>query len=372
MPGRRRIGELLVQKAILSPEQLKEALLTQIVLGRRLGTNLVELYSIDPDVIASALAEQHNIPAALEEDFLQGDKQLQSKLSPSQAAQWQVVPLRTDPSSQNILVACKDPTSPEVLEDLTQLLGGPIRETITSELRLSYYLERNYGVFRPVPLLRVHNADEKIYETALQERRNYVRTVQETSSLGRIALKRVRVPSTPPNDPDTARSWSLSDCLRTIRGATGRDRVADHVMEAMSRGIDKCLDAGAIFVLRKTLAIGWKGFIRDGDPTRFESLAIPLDTPSILTSPVTTGVPWFGTPNPASSDIDPCIWEHLGTAPPLGVGVIPIMLHGRVVCLLYAHTADGAQMSDNTQTILLELSAAMAASFDRLVRAADR
>ena len=60
--GWRRLGELLVQRTAVSPQQLSEALLQQGASGRRVGEQLVELGAVDSRLLAEVLAEQYGLP----------------------------------------------------------------------------------------------------------------------------------------------------------------------------------------------------------------------------------------------------------------------------------------------------------------------
>jgi type IV pilus assembly protein PilB len=59
--GRRFLGEILVQRKLLSRDKLNDALLKQRVSGKRLGTLLVELGAIDERELATALGEHFGV-----------------------------------------------------------------------------------------------------------------------------------------------------------------------------------------------------------------------------------------------------------------------------------------------------------------------
>lgn len=59
---RKRLGDILVEAGLITPEQLQDALGKQKVLGKRLGKVLVETGMTTEDSIATTLARQMNIP----------------------------------------------------------------------------------------------------------------------------------------------------------------------------------------------------------------------------------------------------------------------------------------------------------------------
>ena len=57
-----RLGDLLVEKGLITEDQLKFALSEQKKLGRKLGGTLVELGMIDEESILTLLSSQLKIP----------------------------------------------------------------------------------------------------------------------------------------------------------------------------------------------------------------------------------------------------------------------------------------------------------------------
>jgi hypothetical protein len=57
-----RLGDLLVEKGLITDDQLQHALGEQKKLGRKLGGTLVELGMIDETSLLNLLASQLNIP----------------------------------------------------------------------------------------------------------------------------------------------------------------------------------------------------------------------------------------------------------------------------------------------------------------------
>lgn len=60
----KRIGELLVGKSLITRNQLDQALMRQQTTKEFLGTILVQMGAIEPDVLQATLAEQFHLPQA--------------------------------------------------------------------------------------------------------------------------------------------------------------------------------------------------------------------------------------------------------------------------------------------------------------------
>ena len=64
-----RIGELLVQKDLLSAEQLQQAKEQSKATGSRLGLQLTKMKLIDEATLAGAVSERYGVPAIELDDF---------------------------------------------------------------------------------------------------------------------------------------------------------------------------------------------------------------------------------------------------------------------------------------------------------------
>jgi hypothetical protein len=154
-----RLGELLVAAGRITAAQLDEGLRAQVLYGGRLGTNLVELFHLELDAIALALARQHAVPAALGKHFERCDVTVQQRLPAEVADRWSAVPIgRLADRRERIAVASSDPLSLDALAELAHHLrvgSGDLIVSIAAELRIRYYLERAYRIARPSRYLRV-------------------------------------------------------------------------------------------------------------------------------------------------------------------------------------------------------------------------
>jgi hypothetical protein len=160
-----RIGELLVAAGRLTPAQLDEGLRAQVLYGGRLGTNLIELFHLELDHVAMALARQHGVPAALERHFERCDVTVQQRLPAEVADRLSVVPIgRLADRRERIAIASCDPLTYDALAELAHHLrvaADALVVSIAAELRVRYYLERAYRIARPSRYLRVRRETQR-------------------------------------------------------------------------------------------------------------------------------------------------------------------------------------------------------------------
>jgi hypothetical protein len=103
-----RLGELLVQHRVISPEQLKQALEEQHATGRRLGKVLAERGFATEQDICQALAVQLNIPFISLQHFTL-DPPLARRLPEPLARRARALPL--EERDGQLLVAMCDPSA---------------------------------------------------------------------------------------------------------------------------------------------------------------------------------------------------------------------------------------------------------------------
>ncbi|TMK43698.1 MAG: hypothetical protein E6G55_12120, partial [Actinobacteria bacterium] len=120
-----KLGDLLVERELITPSQLGEALIQQAASGKRLGSLLVELGALDEVALAGALSEQLGIPLA---DLRKGspDDGAIALLPESVARAHTAIPIRL--TDAGLEVAMADPMDTEAIREVyegvrTQVIG---------------------------------------------------------------------------------------------------------------------------------------------------------------------------------------------------------------------------------------------------------
>jgi hypothetical protein len=372
-----RIGEILVQDGIVTAEGRERALQSQAVHGGRLGTNLIEQFACGLDELAEGLAQQHDMPAALDRHFSQADPAVHKMLTPASAARWRAVPLGRLPGEggrERIAVALLDPPTDEVQAALSAELRHEVVAAIAPELRVLYHLERVYGIERDNRFKRGARRSQ-IMGVITPERRAFVRTLSELdsapleaeSSLARIEVRRVERTRT--GEIETLTDLGLlGDALVAVKRAFNRERVGELLIGALEQGFDHLFSAALILTVRTGLLFGWRGFARGRDPSvmeRVAAVAVPLHVESMFAQPCTTGRPYYGPPPAGGSETDRRLWRFLGTGVPVEVGVHPLHVFGELATVLYVQ-APGA-IPASAPTAIADLGQSLCHALQRLV-----
>lgn len=139
-----RLGELLVQRGLITPEQLEQALQLQKKSGSRLGEVLMAQGYVSGLALYEVLAEQLNVPyAGRDVEVLadSADLDLARRFSPEQLLRHSFFPLHRE--GNEIRVLTSDPKNPDVDRIVAQVLGPiRLRKLLATERDLSWLVDR--------------------------------------------------------------------------------------------------------------------------------------------------------------------------------------------------------------------------------------
>jgi hypothetical protein len=139
-----RLGELLLQEKLITPEAREEALESQVVHGGRLGTNLVELGLLSEQDLARVLGQQHGVSAASGE--MVPDPRALALVDLSDADDKDYLPMRMDATRMS--VAMLNPGDLATRDALAFKTGKRVVPVIIPEFRMNQLLRRYCKAFR--------------------------------------------------------------------------------------------------------------------------------------------------------------------------------------------------------------------------------
>jgi hypothetical protein len=132
MYGVKRLGEWLLDKGKITPQQLEDALAYQRETGKRLGESLIALGYITEDDYYEAQAEQWECPyEPLRDAQIQEAMKVRHWIGLQDATRFMVVPLREE--GIVLWVASADPNNVEMLDHLRQSTGKFIKVSFSPQ-----------------------------------------------------------------------------------------------------------------------------------------------------------------------------------------------------------------------------------------------
>jgi len=136
------LGEILVERNTLTPDQLREAIERQQRSRKRLGELLMELGFADADSVLEGLSAQLGVPPTRVNSFTVTPEAM-SCLSERIARKYTAVPMLKTGST--LVVATANPRDLQALDDLRFAAGCEIQTMIALESELQQALEAFYG-----------------------------------------------------------------------------------------------------------------------------------------------------------------------------------------------------------------------------------
>lgn len=143
-PERLRLGDILIQKKLITPAQLQFALAEQLQQkqsGRRLGRVLVEQGLISEEQISEALATQFNIPFINLKHYNVNER-ISRRLPEIYARRFQSVVLNE--KNGKLLMGMVDPTDTSAIDKISHILEGEIELAVVTEGQMLETFDKIY------------------------------------------------------------------------------------------------------------------------------------------------------------------------------------------------------------------------------------
>ena len=156
-----RLGDLLLEKKLISEQQLREALEEQRVSGRKLGRVLIDIGAVSEGDLHGCLATALNIPY-VDLGHMALDPKVVSKLPETHARRHRALVLKED--ARGYLVGMADPTDLFAFDELARLLGKPIRLALAKEAALLRTIDLIYRRTEEIVSL-AEELDEELSQT---------------------------------------------------------------------------------------------------------------------------------------------------------------------------------------------------------------
>jgi type IV pilus assembly protein PilB len=136
-----RIGELLVQKNLLSEEQLRRARDEAKATGTRLGYQITKLGYIDETELAEVISNQHGVPTISLSDF-EIDPEVIALVPEDVAIKHTIIPVNR--AGSTLIIATADPSNIFAIDDVKFLTGYNIEVVVAAEESIRKAVGRYY------------------------------------------------------------------------------------------------------------------------------------------------------------------------------------------------------------------------------------
>ncbi len=140
-----RLGDVLVQKQVITPEQLEKALKEQKTRGTKLGETLMSLGLVSEQKMVDILTELLHIDY-VELRNIKLDKDAVYLINETIAKQYNLIPIGFDKNNPNILlVAMSDPMDFIAMDDISIITNRRIQPVLSTSSQIAYEIDRFFG-----------------------------------------------------------------------------------------------------------------------------------------------------------------------------------------------------------------------------------
>jgi type IV pilus assembly protein PilB len=158
---RRKLGELLLETGLLSPEKLTEALDKQKNSGKRLGQTLIEMNVVSEEEVAFALAMQLKIPY-LDLNHVEIQGKIVETVPEEVCRKFLCIPVALKNSILDVAMA--DPLDLNMMKDLQFITGYGIQPAISTPSQIVDILNRHYHPDKTITDVASEFSSEEIVE----------------------------------------------------------------------------------------------------------------------------------------------------------------------------------------------------------------
>jgi hypothetical protein len=314
------LARILRDRGVVTERQLQEAIQHQVLYGGRLGTSLYELGFITEERLQSALARAHGVPGLIV-DLREIQPEAVALVPKALAARHKVFPYRV--KGKTLFLLMVDPGDHAAVAKVGYSLGYIVKPAVVPEFRMIQLLRDYYGV---------------------DERWRYTDTHRRASPS----------PSVTPLDPPSAAA--------RVDAATTRDEVVDAALALCLRFFRRVI----FFIVREPWVLGWSGVGEGMDRSLASSLKIPLDQPSVFRTVSRDKTNFIGRFGPEEENQR--FLKALGKRPNSNAALLPVLVKGRVVNLVYGDSGAGGALKGSMGELLVLLQKVPRA-YLRIIRA---
>jgi hypothetical protein len=347
---------------------------------------------LEEEDITRALSKKFKVPAVDLEQIMHVPPEAIAAIPAKLAGKYRVVPLRLE--GRRLTLAMADPADLKAVDEIAFRTGLVIRPQVVAEVRLVLALEKYYGIERDWRYIncakKVKVREKKLaptppavaFDLLQEETWEFSQPKPESLDGGEavlavlaglpqalrasgeeelLDLEEADVHEEGPDEEAAGIIVPLSEesAAELLVEAQDRNEILAAVLGSLSRDFPRC----AIFLVRGELAMGWKCTLGRRATPGFDLLQVPLGEPSVLKT-VAEGKSYYLGPIPRSP-FNSMILQEMGGTVPTAALLVPLLMMGRVVGILYAD-GKGVNLGERLPD-LQKLTAKAAMAFEILV-----
>lgn len=332
-----KLGELLLKEKLITPEQLDEALKSQVIFGIKLGSSLIELGFITDEQLCLFLSRKLGVPAVSPRAMSWVSPEVLALVPAELAGKYRVVPIRAD--GKKLALAMADPTDFKAIDEVAFVSGCIILPHIVPDVRITSALSKYYQIRGDIRYLRIEGElANRLRNAPVAEAVKKAEKIEIPMMNDKGELLNIEIPlefegfaNLPdleydhPTQLDGVERYSVDRLSIEFASAKNRDQIAAVFIKYLGQEFS----VGALFIIRNNVAVGWRGIAAGKRIEELESLRILLDKPSVMKNVFETCQFSMGTLDQTPENMQLLKILGVGTGTPLLV--LPIIMLKKVV-----------------------------------------
>lgn len=332
-----KLGEMLLEEKLISPEQLNEALKNQTLFGIKLGSSLIELGYISDEQLCKFLSKKLGVPYAPPRALTSIPADVLALVTADVAQKFRVIPIKLD--GRRLALAMADPTDFKAIDEVAFVSGYIVVPHIAPDVRITAALSMLYQIRGDIRYLRV--AGEVANKRKLaprQEAGKKAETIEMQTMNDSGELLNIEIPlefegfaNMPGHvddlvpEMDGVERYSIDRLSFEFASAKNRDQIANIFIKYLGQEFR----VGALFIIRNNMAVGWRGVVAEKRIEDLENFSILLSKPCVMRDILETRQFAMGaliqTPENAQ------LLKALGVGTSTPLLVLPIVMLNKVV-----------------------------------------
>jgi len=340
--------DMLQNAGLISKEQFDEALKNRVLYGGKIGTSLIELGYVREDDLARFLSSKLAVPFIAAERLLAIPQETIRLITPDLALTYRAIPLHRDKKRLYLVMA--DPADLKAIDEISFITGFIVKPVIAPEVRLIQALGKYYG-------MEVDHRYQRIIDR-IEAEKLAARPVQPAPVAAPAPAREETLPEPevildllPETEEvleeiepvDDGEEWvkrighyAIDNVSHSLARAEDREEIARILVEYLGQEFERV----ALFVIRGDAAYGWRGMNRGVEFAELGKVVIPLAGPSVLKTVAEGGGYYLGAIPDTSHNA--LMLTGLGGGKPNAALLLPLIIAGRVVTILYLEGGESA------------------------------
>ncbi|MDF1536956.1 MAG: hypothetical protein P1S46_10745 [bacterium] len=280
---KKNLGQLLIEKGLVTEKILAEGLQRQVIFGGRLGTNLLEMGAITEDALMKLLALQFNVAYAEPQHFEKIPRPVLDSVPKKLLEMYRIVPIALD--GKRITLAMTDPHKLDIVDEVAFQTNMIIQPVIASELRIVQALEKYYSIRREARYIAVSQdvAAEQKRMSASGQAPAPVPAVPDSAEAEfaeaeLVEAELVELVELTEEDMEPFDPLDITGINDAFFGIHNRDDVAQTLIRAGLRFMDDAF----LFIIKGDEALGWMSGGSAKPVVDFGSMALPVNFQNVL------------------------------------------------------------------------------------------